>query len=292
MALQPNPSQKIDRSTTSPFLLRLFWRPSRTFNPDEFSIAPPQDTSAIPDYSSLLPAYIRQQSVQIYTWPSCTLGELTGLLTSVLPADAVASLGGGGEGSSAGGGNGGLSVGTRLVYKLIFPDTRAQMGEGGRGRWIEKALGSVVIGGGRSGRSLEEEQEEDAAGAGSARDGLDGDAEKTLADARFVIGDYVACTIYAPGQDARAAPGPRGGRGPRDGGYSRGPPMRENGYDGPGYGGGRAGGGGYRGRGYGRGGGGYGNFGGPPPMNGDWRRGERPPGGGGDGGYRRGGRPY
>ncbi|KAF7195724.1 hypothetical protein HII31_03042 [Pseudocercospora fuligena] len=271
MALQPDANTNIDRSTTAPFLLRLFWRQSRPHDPWEFSVAPPADTTGIPDYSSLLPSQIRSQSVQIYTWPNCTLGELTSLFTSVLPANVMPSP----------------ATGTRLVFKLIFPDTRATLVEGGRGKWIDKPLGSVVIGG--SGAELNDE--DDVNGKG-----LEGDAAKTLAAARFVIGDYIACSIYPPGADGRVAPMPASSRGPppRDfGGPPRGPPPpRENGYGG-GYG---RGGGGYRGGYGGRGGGGFGAA--PPP--GDWRRGERPPpsGGYGGGGYGGGGygggrgRPY
>lgn len=267
MSLQPSNSRSIDRQTTAPFLLRLFWRQHRQFEPYEFSIAPPQDTSTIPDYSSLLPSNIRQQSVQIYTWPTCTLSELTGLLTSVLPEGMLSD------------GRGGGSVGTRLVYKLIFPDTRGGISESGRGKWIDKPLGSVVIGG-KSAMA----QDGDVGMNGDSKDNLEGDADKTLADARFVIGDYVACTIYPPTADGRVAPMPGGfrdgGRPPREP-YAapRGPPLpRENGYGG---------------RGSYRGGYGGGRGGGPPVPAGDWRRGERPPPSGG--GYRGGGgggRPY
>lgn len=263
MALQPDANTDIDRSTTAPFLLRLFWRESRPHDPWEFSVAPPADTTGIPDYSSLLPSQIRQQSVQIYTWPNCTLGELTSLFTSVLPANVMPTP----------------ATGTRLVYKLIFPDTRATLVEGGRGKWIDKPLGSVVIGG--SGAELRDEDD--------ATKGLEGDALKSLAAARFVIGDYIACSIYPPGPDGRVAPMPASSRGPpppRDFGAPRGPPPRENGYGGGGYG---RGGGGYRG-----GFGGRGGFGAAPPA-GDWRRGERPPQsggyGGGGGAHRAGGRP-
>lgn len=278
MALQPSSKDATDRTTTAPFLLRLFWRPSQSFSPHEFSVAPPADTSDIPDYTSLLPAPIRQQSVQIYTWPTCTLSELTGLLTSVLPDGVLPQP----------------SAGTRLVYKLIFPDTRGAVGEDGRGKWTDRPLGNVVIGtGGSSRRRDEYDEDEDAPmanGADSSRDDLTGDADKTLADARFVIGDYVACTIYPPTSDGRIAPLPPQSRGPRDPYVApRGPPGvgRENGYGPPR-------GGGYRGGYGGRGGGVMGTA---PPMS-DWRRGERPPGPmsggyGRGGGYRGGrGRPY
>ncbi|KAK5132370.1 hypothetical protein LTR08_009141 [Meristemomyces frigidus] len=276
MALQPD-TKSIDRATTAPFLLRLFWRQHRTLDPSEFSVAPPPDTSAVTDYSSLLPTNIRQQSVQIYTWPTCTLSELTGLLTSVLPEGTLGTP----------------SVGTRLVYKLIFPDTRAEVREGGRGKWIDKPLGSVVIGG----RDADIKDEEDQGVSAAVVENLHGDAAKSLVDARFVVGDYVACTIYAPGPDGRPAAAPST-RPPRDNyGGPRGglPPPRENG-GGGGYA--RGGGGGYRGGYAGRGGSSGGGFGAPAPPPGDWRRGERPPGGDrggyGGGGYGRGrgGRPY
>lgn len=143
----------------------------------------------------------------------------------------------------------GAEEGTRVVFKLIFPDTRAGVGEGGRGKWIDKPLGVTTVGG----------------------DGeVGGDERKTLAEARFVIGDYVACAIYPPG--ARDVPTGRmaGARGPRENGFG-------------GRGGGRGGfGGAYGGRG--------GMMGAPPP--GDWRRGERPPGGGYGGGMYNGGGGY
>lgn len=257
MALQPTPASPINRQTTAPFLLRLFWRPAHPLSPHEFSVAPPADTTGIADYTALLPASIRQQSVQIYTWPTCTLSELTGLLTSVLPEAAMPEP----------------SVGTRLVYKLIFPDTRGAVGEGGRGRWVDRPLGSVVVGEGRDGDG---DESMDGPANGAGQKALTGDADKTLADARFVIGDYVACTIYAPLADGRPAPLPAmGGRGPREAYVApRGPPgTRENGYGGGMRGGGRYGGvyGGPRDR-------------GAPPMS-DWNRGERPPGPPG-GGYR------
>ena len=251
MALQPSAADKVDRESTPPFLLRLFWRSNRQFDPYEFSVAPPADATASMEYFEILPSNIQQYSLELYQWSDCTLGQLTSTMMSELPADA------------------GLDVGSRLVFKLIFPDTRAQMGEGGRGKWIDKPLGSVVVGG----RDAELEE----------NDLLEGDAHKTLADARFVIGDYVACAIFPPGPDGRVPPMPAG-RATRDP-YAalRGPP-RENGFGG-GYGGRNGGFGGPRG-GYG---GGRGPMGAAPPP-GDWRRGERPSAYGGGGGGYRGGR--
>lgn len=262
MALQPSAGDKVDRDTTPPFLLRIFHRSNRPLDPHEFSVAPPADANASMEYFEILPPAIQQSSLELYQWSDCTLGQLTSILMSELPADA------------------GVEVGSRLMFKLIFPDTRAQMGEGGRGKWIDKPLGSVVVGG----RDADME----------ANDLLEGDANKTLADARFVIGDFVACAIYPPGPDGRVPPMPAGGRAARDAyGGPRGG-RGENGFGG-GYGG-RNGGGGSGGP-RGGGGGGYGGGRGPmgaAPPPGDWRRGERPNayggGGGGGGGGFRGGR--
>ncbi|KAI4840577.1 hypothetical protein E4T44_07911 [Aureobasidium sp. EXF-8845] len=59
------------------------------------------------------------------------------------------------------------SVGTRIGYRLVFPDTRK--------------LGSVILGQGD-----DYDQEGDPAALGR----MHGDVQKTLADARFVIVDY------------------------------------------------------------------------------------------------------
>ncbi|KAK8194427.1 hypothetical protein M8818_007618 [Zalaria obscura] len=269
MALQPLPSEKIDRTTTTPFLLRLYYRQSAFHSPAEFHTVPP-------------PPQLQNASMQIYTWPTCTLAELTSLVTSALPQLLPSP-----------------AVGTRIGYRLVFPDTRsvgqANSGEG-QGRWLSKELGSVVVGqnaggGGEEGRDGDDEgNEEDPAGLGP----LTGDADKTLADARFVIGDYISCAIFPPLPDGRVAPLPVPDRGTGRPGGGRG---RENGFGGPReFRGGRGGRGGYGGY----GGGGFAQdrergFGGAAVPSGDWRRGERVPEGmgGGFGGRGRGrGRPY
>ncbi|GAB7361863.1 hypothetical protein MBLNU230_g1903t1 [Neophaeotheca triangularis] len=281
MALRPDPSSKIDRTQQSPFLLRVFHRSSALFAPSEFSVAPPEDTTDVPDYTALLPASLRSHSVHIYTWPDCTLGELVQLLSSqvknMLPTPAV---------------------GTRVVFKLVFPDTRSAPDAGGKGRWLDKPLGHVVVGG--VGAELPAtDADGDAATATVDLKDLEGDAGKSLAEARFVIGDYIVCSVYPPGADGRVAPVPaaRGGAPPGPGGgrsYPGG--MRENGYGRGGFGGP----GGYGGGRSGFGSGSRGGYGGAP--SGAWNRGERPPagpaaGGYGGGGYgarsgRGGGRPF
>ena len=96
---------------------------------------------------------------------------------------------------------------------------------------------------------------------------LEGEPEKTLQEARFVIGDFVDVCVLPPGADGSVVgPPPVRGRGAvaaREG--ERG--GRENG----GYGGG------YRGRGRGGFGGPEGRLGGGGLPSGEWRRGEKLP---------------
>jgi len=262
MALQPGTATKVDRQTTTPFHLKLFYRTGGFHRLEEFPTSP----------ASPLPSHL-----QIYTWPTCTLRELSHLLTSALPALLPDP-----------------SIGTRLSYRLIFPDTR-EISRQGPGRYLSKELGSVVVGG--DGPGIRPEELEGAGDGGGidgdtngaeavVRDGLmtgklEGDPEKTLQEARFVIGDYVDCAILAPLADGTVNPGvglTTGviGRGNGYGG-GRGSVMggpRENGF------------GGFRGGGRGvpRGGGsGVGRLGDGGVPTGEWRRGERLPEGSGRG---------
>lgn len=168
-------------------------------------------------------------------------------------------------------------IGTRLSYRLIFPDTR-DAGRPGPGRYLSKELGSVIIGGDGPG-ILPVEEGANVVTTGPMAGALNGEPDKTLQEARFVIGDYISCAIFAPLANGSVAPPPlsgtmgrTGGRGTSDfsggrGGVLGGP--RENGF------------GGFRVRGGARGGGpgswGRGEEGGVP--SGEWRRGERIPDG-------------
>lgn len=158
-------------------------------------------------------------------------------------------------------------VGTRLGFRLVYPDMSPKAGrldEGGKGRYVSREMGSVVVGSTAINGSGEAES-----GVGAAGFEMGGeDADKTLEEVRFVIGDFVDCAIFPPLSDGSVV-----GRGSVTGlNGSRG---RENGY---GPRGGRLGG-------YGLGGGrGRGDFGGNMPS-GEWRRGERIP----DSGFRGGG---
>ncbi len=153
-------------------------------------------------------------------------------------------------------------VGCRLGFRLVYPDmsvARGRLDEGGKGRYVGREMGNVVVG-----ASLKEE-------VNGGNDGYElggEDAEKTLEDVRFVIGDYVDCAVFPPLSDGSVV-----GRGAIGGfGIGKG---RENGFA-P-----RGG----RGAGYGMGAGrGRGDFAANIPS-GEWRRGERLP----DSGYRAGG---
>ena len=138
---------------------------------------------------------------------------------------------------------------------------------------------------------LPTEEEANVVTAGPMAGELNGEPDKTLQEARFVIGDYISCAIFPPLANGSVAPPPgpgtagrmgAGGRGMSDFGGGRGGVLggpRENGF------------GGFRVRGGPRGGasfnGGRPGDGGLP--SGEWRRGERvPEGPGGGRGYPRG----
>ncbi|KAK3692372.1 Sin3 associated polypeptide p18-domain-containing protein [Podospora appendiculata] len=162
----------LPRNEVAPFLLKVFYRTGAFHRPEEFA-------------SADLPVYL-----PIYAWKSCTLLELTHLIAaatpSVLPSPAI---------------------GTRLVFRLVFADTRGRTDQ--PPRFVAKDLGSVVIGGGGPGTGIDEDGVDIGGG-----DGADG--AKSLNDAKFVVGDYVSCAILPPNEltGEVAAPGAaRVGRG-------------------------------------------------------------------------------
>ena len=117
---------------------------------------------------------------------------------------------------------------------------------------------------------------------------LHGDPDKTLQDARFVIGDYISCAIFPPLANGNVAPQPApGSGGPRSGGGLRGGMSDFGGGMGGVLGGPRENGfGGFRVRGGARGGPGVfngGRLGDGGVPSGEWRRGERVPDGPGGG---------
>ena len=186
-----------------------------------------------PSPSAPLPPHL-----QIYTWPSCTLRELAHLLTTALPTLLPDP-----------------AIGTRLSFRLIFPDTR-DTGRPGPGRFLSKELGSIVIGGDGPGVVMpSSEEQKKIVASGQMGGALGGEPEKTLQDARFVIGDFVSCAVFPPLANGAVASG-TGAMRDRD---------RENGM-----------GSGFRVRGSGTGGGARGGFGGPGFPQGEWRRGEVP----------------
>lgn len=295
------PPAKVDRQTTTPFHLKLFYkhgsfprfaiRPEYAFytSDTELQLTDPRpDEFANPES---LPRHL-----QVYTWQNCTLRELSHLLTSALPSLLPDP-----------------PIATRLSFRLVFPDTRSAPSTSSGmqvPRYMSKDLGSVVIGEGGPGVLPVDEDEARLVEGGMVAGEVGGEPEKTLAEARFVVGDYVCCAVLPPMASGDVAPpfaptvrsggfvgsgGAVGRGGMGGGGEFRGPPggPRENGFGGGGFrvrGGARGGSNGF-------GGGGGGGFGGAPSMgigmggvpNGEWRRGERipegPSGGGGRGGY-------
>lgn len=202
--------------------------------------------------------------MSFHTWPSATLAELSHQLAAsaphLLPSPAI---------------------GTRLAFRLLYYDTRAAGDQDqGPARCVVKDLGSVVIGDGGPGISTDGDDDDDALGAEAedgrlqlgATAGSAADSARSLADARFVVGDYLSCAILPPSpadgsvQPASAARAGRGyGAGQARSAVDPGPP--------PSRGGGRDG---WSATMYGpRGGGGGAGLRALPV--GEWRRGEKLP---------------
>ncbi|KAG6040000.1 hypothetical protein E4U41_001722 [Claviceps citrina] len=231
-----SPSDKGDTDPVAPFLVRLFYRTGGFCRPDEFA-------------ARSLPPHI-----SVYTWPSCTLSELALELAaskaSALPYPAI---------------------GTRLAFQLVCPDLRSVSAiSNAPPRYAVKDLGSIVIGQNTTGTARSEFRETGS----SMRDEPASDDNKSLSDARFVVGDYVSCAILPPLADGSVAPASAARRESNNAGYwdarestrgGGGFHRRENGFGWPGVregrGGGRRGGGGHMAS---------------VPM-GEWRRGQTLP---------------
>ncbi|KAF1995725.1 hypothetical protein P154DRAFT_623804 [Amniculicola lignicola CBS 123094] len=271
---------QVDRQTTTPFLLRLFYKQGAFHRLEEFT-----------------PHGRLPQHLQIYTWPTCTLSELSHLLLTALPSLLPPQY-----------------AGTRIAFRIVHPDMSVR--GNAPGRYIGRDLGSVVVGASTSpedavhkekdhdgdvdmtdgttnnGTENSGEKKDEAISLSELKEALkdlSGEPQKALSMARFVIGDYICCAVLPPladGSVAAAPPpipsGPSARPPPRDGfGGARGggPRGGSNGYRGDGYRGGVGGGDGQRG---GRPGAGIGyddwrREGGGGVPSGEWRRGEAPP---------------
>lgn len=154
--------------------------------------------------------------ISIYTWPSCTLSELATEIAASKPSALPYP-----------------AVGTRLAFQLVHPDLRGATAiDDTLPRYAAKDLGSIVIGQGGPGA------ETSASGDSSSASRRDTEVERTLEEARFVVGDYVSCAILPPLSDGSVAPahnarrdasfgthdtrGQRGGYGVRENGFARG----------------------------------------------------------------------
>ncbi|OJJ45824.1 hypothetical protein ASPZODRAFT_33472, partial [Penicilliopsis zonata CBS 506.65] len=196
MASRDPPKPSIDRQSTTPFHLKLFYRQHAFHHLADFPVAsaPSRGGAHIGSNASSgmqLPAHL-----QIYTWQSCTLRELSQLLTSALPGQLPSP-----------------PIGTRLCFRLVYPDTRgaAAMGPDARGRYLSKDMGSVIVGD-REGKQHDGNEKNSDGSARTYR--LQGDdADKMLQDMRFVIGDFVDCAILPPLEDGSIAPAIVSGRG-------------------------------------------------------------------------------
>lgn len=148
------------------------------FRPEEFA-------------SSSLPPY-----VSIYTWSTCTLNELALELAAAKP-NALPTP----------------AIGTRLSFQLVCPDLRGSSAiNTTQPKFAVKELGSIVIGEGYPGA----EDREEAGPDSLMRE--DSGKDKTLADWRFVVGDYISCAILPPRGDGAVAPSGAARRGSTSGG--------------------------------------------------------------------------
>lgn len=184
MSQSPPPSSRsIDRQKTTPFLLHFCYRSNAFHNLADFPVATPSNPKPA------LPAHL-----QIYTWMSCTLRELAQLLTAALPGVVPEP-----------------AIGTRLVFRMIYPDMsrramNGRLGDEGQGRYMSREIGSVVISAPSETNDLKDTAEDWE---------LDGeDSDRTLEDVRFVIGDYIDCAIFPPLSDGSVVP-----RAPARGGF-------------------------------------------------------------------------
>ncbi|KAI1809968.1 hypothetical protein GGS20DRAFT_234765 [Poronia punctata] len=252
----------MDRHNTPPFALQLFYRTGAFHRPDEFS-------------TNLFPP-----SLTLHTWSDCTLDELAQQI--IIAGDKLLPN---------------PAIGTRLVFRLLYQDTRAapsaatttatttttntMSSSSSSSKYTVRELGSVVIGDGGPGLDPDDAEAE--------RTPEDTDPDKTLGEARFVVGDFISCAILPPLADGSVAPASsaRMGRGAGAGearvAVGRAPIGPLRGRDGP-FSARRGGRGGLGKVGFDSGGfhGGRGPRGGGFPS-GEWRRGEQlpdvPPGG-------------
>ncbi|KAB5558016.1 Sin3 associated polypeptide p18 [Coniochaeta sp. 2T2.1] len=277
----PSPDRPRD---PTPFLLKLFYRTGTFHRPDEFTTP-----TSLPPHLNL------------HIYPTTTLLELSHLLASALPSTVPSP-----------------AIGTRLSFRLIYPDasyvsrpppplqTTSSDYAAPPQRFLAKDLGSLVLGEGGPGVGIDlggDGLEDGALTEGRSKEEMSSAAGKTLAEAKFVVGDYLSVAVLPPDEGTGAVVPAVGrvevGRGP--GGVVPAPVRNGAGPLGVGRGGGgwgRGGGGGGGGR-FGGGGGREWDAGrggrdrdGVRLPEGEWRRGERLPdgGGGGSGRGRRGGR--
>lgn len=260
-----DPEDKVDRDATTPFLLKVFYRTGAfhryaSLKPPPICPSPqlyPMLTMELQPYrpEEFSDPYSLPPHMSIHTWPSATLSELAHQLAAAKPQLLPSPV-----------------IGTRLAFRLLYYDIRAASSGGSAsqslapGRFVVKDLGSVVIGDGGPG-ILTEADEAGETGAGEA------ESSKTLAGARFVVGDYISCAVLPPSKEdgsVQPASAARVGRGfgagqPRSMADPGPPPMmgsRQNGF-------GMAG--------MRRPPPTYGGAGGGIVPQGEWRRGERLP---------------
>ncbi|UPX16411.1 uncharacterized protein EKO05_0006812 [Ascochyta rabiei] len=80
-------------------------------------------------------------------------------------------------------------AGTRIAFRLVYPDIQGSNRPGAQGRYISRDIGSVIVGA-RTANEDGDMGDEVGATVAEALKQLNGDPDKTLSDAKFLIGDY------------------------------------------------------------------------------------------------------
>ncbi|CAI4217568.1 unnamed protein product [Parascedosporium putredinis] len=114
-----------------------------------------------------------------YTDQSATLADLAALFSAHATPSPLPSPAGG----------------TRLSFQLVFPDIRSPQ----LNRYMTKDLGSVVIG------ELGPGDAADDHALAKLRNEVERDSRKTLAQAKFVVGDSISCAVVPPSEDGTVA---------------------------------------------------------------------------------------
>lgn len=116
---------RVDRASTTPFLIRVFHRPGTFERPDVLRRRRQQQP---------------REEICLYAWKDATLAELTRMLSGLVMRQGGGGGGGGGDSPDRTPSRGGY----RLAFRLVYWDND-------RGRYETKDVGVIPVGGGGGG---------------------------------------------------------------------------------------------------------------------------------------------